>query len=170
MLKSCLFCAWEKTITKHRHVFFCAEDIPWICGLSLNKKVESSCFCLGPWTFNYWFWSLLARQTPSLSGAQKSDERRKLPRKLQEHMERHALNKQGENRHPFPSFDPTCFFVFEKLPIIVQCLQTGWAKKKPGEYLGFGRHYLFRPGSWSVGPFPSLCRVVLKWVMRTRGF
>ena len=104
-----------KKQSRNISMFFCAEDIPWICGLSLNKKVESSCF-LGSWTFNYWFWSLLARQTPTLGGAQKSDERRKLPRKLQEHMERHALNKQGGNRHPFPSFDPTCFFVFENLP------------------------------------------------------
>ena len=32
---------------------------------------------------------------------------------------------------------------------------TGWPKQKAGEYLGFGRHYLFRPGSNRVGPNSS---------------
>ena len=42
-------------------------DCPW------TKKWSQVVF-LGSWTFNYWFWSLLARQTPSLGslrGAQK---------------------------------------------------------------------------------------------------
>ena len=111
MLKSCFFCAWEKTITKHQHVFFFVlkifheyVDCPW------TKKWSQAVF-LGSWTFNYWLWSLLARQTPSLGGAQKSDERRKLPRKLQERHGSKACTKQTRriSRHPFPSFDSTFF-------------------------------------------------------------
>lgn len=108
MLKLCFVLCLGKNNHETSACFFVLKifheyvDCPW------TKKWSQVVF-LGSWTFNYWFWSLLARQTPSLGGAQKSDERRKLPRKLQEHMERHALNKQGENRHPFPSFDPTIF-------------------------------------------------------------
>ena len=122
--------------------FLCAEDIPW--------------------TFNHWFWSLLARQTPSLGGAQKSHERRKLPRKLQEQMERHALNKQGGNRASLPLFWSNVFWKtshHKNLPSSSNA-SNGLGQKKAGEYLGFGRHYLFRPGSISRGSFLRICTFV----------